>query len=60
MDTKEENDKITANIWLSLDFETIKNRIDAITNQLDKVLPKFEAQSVSDLKTQIPHQDDSL
>jgi tetrahydromethanopterin S-methyltransferase subunit G len=60
MDSKDENNNIPANIWFSLDFETIKNRIDAITNQLNKVLPKFEAQTVSDLKTQIPNQDDSL
>jgi tetrahydromethanopterin S-methyltransferase subunit G len=60
MDSKDENNNIPANIWLSLDFETIKNRIDAITNQLNKVLAKVEAQSVSDLKTQIPNQEDSL
>ncbi len=35
-------------IWLSVDFETVKQRIDSITDQIKEVLLKSESQGASD------------
>lgn len=44
-------------IWLSIDFETVKHRIDKITDNINTVLLKFDAQGASNLSNQDrPHE----
>jgi hypothetical protein len=39
-------------IWLSIDFETVKHRIDEITDKINTVLLKVDAQGASTLSNQ--------
>ena len=34
-----------ANVWANLDFDTVKQRIDSVTRQIDEVLQKHESLS---------------
>ncbi len=47
-------------IWLSVDFETVKRRIDSITDQIKEVLLKSESQGASDLFSQGKRPEDIL
>lgn len=47
-------------IWLSVDFETVKQRIDSITDQIKEVLLKSESQGASDLFSQGKKPEDIL
>ncbi|HEY9636204.1 MAG TPA: hypothetical protein V6D14_22550 [Coleofasciculaceae cyanobacterium] len=60
MTTRTEEINTNATIWLSINFEMIKSRIDRISNQLDNVLLKSESQGVIGVESQIRNQDDSL
>ena len=45
-------------IWLNIDFETVKHRIDKITDKINDVLVKFNVQGASDFSNQGRKSDD--
>ncbi len=48
MSNKQEAKLPNGIIWLSIDFETVKRRIERITDQIHGALLKYESQGVSD------------
>lgn len=52
MSNKQEKKLPNGIIWLSIDFETVKRRIDRITDQVKGALLKYESQGVSDFFSQ--------
>jgi hypothetical protein len=60
MSNEKEKELPNGIIWMSIDFETVKRRIDRITQQINQVLPKFESQGVSDFFSQGRKPEDML
>ncbi len=51
MSNQQEEKRAERIIWLSVDFETVKQRIDKITEQINEVLVKFNSQGASDFSS---------
>ena len=47
-------------IWLNIDFETVKHRIDKITDKINTVLLTFNERGDTDLSNQDRKPDDNL
>jgi hypothetical protein len=52
MPNKQEKKLPNRLIWLSIDFETVKRRIDRITDQVNGALLKYDSQGVRDFFSQ--------
>ncbi len=52
MSNKQEAKLPNGIIWLSIDFETVKRRMERITDQIHGALLKYESQGVSDFFNQ--------
>jgi len=52
MSNKQEAKLPNGIIWLSIDFETVKRRIDRITDQVNGALLKYDSQGVRDFFNQ--------
>lgn len=60
MTKKQEEQLPNPIIWLSVDFETVKHRIDKITDKINEVLLKFNSQGASDFSSQGRKPEDNL
>lgn len=57
--SKKQEEKLPSQvIWLNIDFETVKHRIDKITDKINDVLLKFNVQGASDFSKQTRKSDD--
>ena len=60
MSKKQEEKLPNQVIWLNIDFDTVKHRIDKITDKINDVLVKFNVQGASDFPNQGRKPEDSL
>ncbi len=60
MTNKQEEELLNQIIWLNVDFETVKHRIDKITAKINEVLLKFNSQGASDFSNQDSKPEDIL
>ena len=44
MTIKKQKANISTSIWVNIDFNTVKNRIETISSQIEEILQKYEFQ----------------